>query len=624
MTARRRRRLTGLLYVAPAVIFVLVFTAVPLVGMVAMSFTNWSLITPPKFIGLTNFQAAVADGQFWGSLGYTLKYTLLITPILMVGGYLLALLVAPNTPLRRTTRAIIFVPVVIGLGVSSLLWVWLFDPTFGLINRALTDLGLIDKPIQFLGVDADLSTWSIIASVVWKVLGFGVILFVAAIQAIPSEINEATMVDGATLLAADPTGDRAADPPHDPAGHPDQRDRLAPGVRPVLHHDRRPAVQPDLDGRLLHLQELVPVPASRVRGGPVADPGADHPRLHGRPDGPDAPERDVTAVTVRAPVARAWSRVWAGRNRYLVGAVCLTICVFMLTPIVLSMLASVKTTAEAAAIPPTYVPHELSLDSYQRLWSYQAGLPTYLCNSFATAFMTIAFTLALTIPAGYALARFPVPGKELIFVFLLLALIIPYQALLTPIFLMFAQVKLTNTLVGLAIVHTAIQLPFSLYIMRNSFESVPRELEEAALTDGGNSWQILTSIFIPAVVPAIVTVALFAFVTSWNEFLAALVLLSRASTFTLPLILASARAETSLGGTDWGMLQAGITIAMIPCIGIYLLLQKYYVSGLHVRARSSDRSRATTRRSRKRMLAFVFRGRGADRCLGLPNSRPGS
>jgi multiple sugar transport system permease protein len=287
----------------------------------------------------------------------------------------------------------------------------------------------------------------------------------------------------------------------------------------------------------------------------------------------------MTAVTMGRPLARAWSRVWGGRNRYLAGAICLTICVFMLTPIVLSMLASVKTTAEAAAVPPTYVPHELSLDSYQRLWSYQAGLPTYLGNSFATAFMTIAFTLALTIPAGYALGRFPIPGKELIFVFLLLALIIPYQALLTPIFLMFAQLKLTNTLVGLAILHTAIQLPFSLYIMRNSFEAVPRELEEAALTDGGNSWQILRSIFIPALVPAIVTVALFAFVTSWNEFLGALVLLSRASTFTLPLILASARAETSLGGTDWGMLQAGITIAMIPCIVIYLLLQKYYVSG---------------------------------------------
>jgi multiple sugar transport system permease protein len=290
----------------------------------------------------------------------------------------------------------------------------------------------------------------------------------------------------------------------------------------------------------------------------------------------------MTAVTMRRPLSRAWSRVWAGRNRYLTGAVCLAISAFMLVPIVSSVLTSVKTRAEVAAVPPTYFPHELSLDNYARLWDYQAGLPTYFGNSLATAFMTIAFTLLLTIPAGYALARFPIPAKEGIFVFLLLALIIPYQALLTPIFLMFASlpIKLTNTLVGLAILHTAIQLPFSLYIMRNSFEAVPRELEEAALTDGGSSLQILRMIFIPAVVPAIVTVTLFAFVTSWNEFLGALVLLSRASTFTLPLILASARAETSLGGTDWGMLQAGITIAMIPCIAVYLLLQRYYVSGL--------------------------------------------
>jgi multiple sugar transport system permease protein len=199
MTAIRRRKLTGLLYLAPAIAFVLIFTAYPFVQMVAMSFTNWSLITPPKPVGLSNFQAMLNDKQFWTSLGYTIRYTVLITPILMVGGYLLALMVAPNTNLRRATRAIIFIPVVIGLGVSSLAWVWLFDPTFGLINRFLSDIGLIEKPIQFLGVDADRSTWSIIASVVWKVLGFGVILFVAAIQAVPSEINEATMVDGATF-----------------------------------------------------------------------------------------------------------------------------------------------------------------------------------------------------------------------------------------------------------------------------------------------------------------------------------------------------------------------------------------------------------------------------------------
>jgi multiple sugar transport system permease protein len=275
----------------------------------------------------------------------------------------------------------------------------------------------------------------------------------------------------------------------------------------------------------------------------------------------------------------AASRSWHGRTRYLVGAACIALCTIMVLPLLASVLASVKSPEEAAAVPPTYVPHGLSFDSYRRLWEFQAGLPTYLTNSLVVALLTIAFALVLTVPAGYALARFPIRGKELYFIFLLLALIIPYQALLTPIFLMFSDLGLTNSLLGLAIIHTAIQLPFSLYIMRNSFESVPRELEEAALVDGANSLQTLRRIFLPAVVPAIVTVMLFAFVTSWNEFLGALVLLSRASTFTLPLILASARAETSLGGTDWGMLQAGITIAMIPCIGIYLLLQRYYVSG---------------------------------------------
>jgi multiple sugar transport system permease protein len=199
MYARRRYKLIGLLYLTPALLFVLAFTAYPLVQMVWLSFNSWTLITPPKFIGLNNFTRAFSDDQFWVSLGYTLKYTLLITPILMIGGYVLALLVSPNTPLRRFTRAVIFVPVVIGLGVSSLLWVWLFDPTFGYINQFLTDLGLISKPIQWLGTDADVSTWAIITSVVWKVLGFGMILFVAAIQAIPTEINEATMVDGASF-----------------------------------------------------------------------------------------------------------------------------------------------------------------------------------------------------------------------------------------------------------------------------------------------------------------------------------------------------------------------------------------------------------------------------------------
>ena len=291
----------------------------------------------------------------------------------------------------------------------------------------------------------------------------------------------------------------------------------------------------------------------------------------------------MTAILERRHRARAAAtrvRARSGRSGYLLGALCIAICAVMLLPLLMSLLASVKPTAEAAASPPTYLPHGVSLDSYGRLWSYQQGLPTYLANSLGTALLAIGFTLVLAVPAAYALARFQIPGKEVIFVVLLLALIVPYQALLTPMFLMFARVGLTNTLVGLAVLHTAIQLPFSLYVLRNSLSAVPRELEEAAITDGASSWQVLLRILVPSTVPAIVTVALFAFIMSWNEFLGALVMMSRGSSFTLPLILAAARTETSLGGTDWGMLQAGITISIIPCVLVYLLLQRYYVSGL--------------------------------------------
>jgi multiple sugar transport system permease protein len=278
-------------------------------------------------------------------------------------------------------------------------------------------------------------------------------------------------------------------------------------------------------------------------------------------------------------VSSAAVRARRGHARSLTAAACIALSTIMLLPLLASVLASLKSTTEAAAVPPTYFPHGLSIDSYMRLWDFQAGVLTYLGNSAGAAVLTILFCLALTIPAGYALARFPIPFKEVLFVALLLGLIIPYQALLTPLFFMFVQLKLHNSLVGLAIIHTAIQLPFSVYLMRNAFEAVPRELEEAAVIDGCNSFQVLTRVCLPAIVPAVITVSLFAFITSWNEFLAALVVMNKDSAFTLPLILAAARQQTSIGGTDWGMLQAGVTISIIPCMAFYLLLQKYYVSG---------------------------------------------
>ena len=188
----------GLVYLTPALLFVTVFTVYPLTQMVWVSFNNWTLISPPKYVGLNNFIKAFSDRQFWISLTFTLKYTLIITPILMIGGYAIALLVSGNSVLQRFTRTVVFMPVVIGLGASSLLWYWLFAADAGFINTILRDLRIIPDRILWLGVNADVSNMAIIISVVWKVIGFGMILFVGAIQAIPTEVNEAALVDGAS------------------------------------------------------------------------------------------------------------------------------------------------------------------------------------------------------------------------------------------------------------------------------------------------------------------------------------------------------------------------------------------------------------------------------------------
>lgn len=265
-------------------------------------------------------------------------------------------------------------------------------------------------------------------------------------------------------------------------------------------------------------------------------------------------------------------------SRYLLGAICVAVITIMLWPLVMSLLASIKPPAEAAATPPTYLPQGLSFDNYLNVFDYQAGLATYVMNSLIVAFLTIVFCLGLAIPAGYGLARFNVPYKEVLFLLMLASMMIPYQALLVPLYLMFSSINLAGTYVGLAIVHTILQLPFSIYLMRNSFEGIPRELEEAAVVDGCTTLQILRRVFIPLVVPGMVTVSLFAFIMSWNEFIAALVFMSNENSFTVPIMLTGV-ATGDFGTVDWGALQAGVIVSIVPCALVYVLLQKYYVSG---------------------------------------------
>jgi multiple sugar transport system permease protein len=182
---------------APALLFVGVFVLIPLGQLAAGSLTDRSLLGGGKFIGVANYLHIWNDSSFWRALEFTAKYTLVLTPILMGLGFALALLTADNTPLRRLTRTIVFLPVVIGLSSSSLLWFWLLDEQVGLLNKLLVDLHVIGEPIVWFAT-ADLAFWAVVISITWKVVGFGMVLFVAGIQSINPDILEAALMDGAS------------------------------------------------------------------------------------------------------------------------------------------------------------------------------------------------------------------------------------------------------------------------------------------------------------------------------------------------------------------------------------------------------------------------------------------
>ncbi len=185
---------------APALIFVGVFVLVPLGQLIAMSMTDRSLLGGGRFVGFGNYIRIWNDAGFWRALLFTVKYTIVLTPILMILGFGLALLTVDKTPLKRLTRTVGFLPVVIGLSSSSLLWFWLFDEQVGLLNKLLTDFRVIAQPMVWF-VSADLAFWAVVISITWKVVGFGMVLFIAGIQSINPEIMEAAVVDGARYWA---------------------------------------------------------------------------------------------------------------------------------------------------------------------------------------------------------------------------------------------------------------------------------------------------------------------------------------------------------------------------------------------------------------------------------------
>lgn len=239
------------------------------------------------------------------------------------------------------------------------------------------------------------------------------------------------------------------------------------------------------------------------------------------------------------------------------------------------LLTSFKPPTEVLAIPPTFIPSRFELTNYASALS-DPGITRSFVNSLVVAVGGTLLTLVLAIPAAYAAAFY---GTKLGRAFLMIALIVrmlPPVALAIPIFQAFRQVRLIDTQVGLMLAQTIISLPLVIWLLAAFFESIPQALEEAALIDGCNRLTAMIRVTLPVAGGGIAVAAIFAFLSSWNEFLFALMLTS-VNAVTVPLTIANFKSQF---GLDWGSMTAMAVMYSLPVIAVTLALQRRIVSGM--------------------------------------------
>lgn len=246
----------------------------------------------------------------------------------------------------------------------------------------------------------------------------------------------------------------------------------------------------------------------------------------------------------------------------------------VLFPLLWMLSVSFMATGEAAVFPPPLLPRAPTLEHYRDLFVNQ-GMGRYMWNSFALATLATALALGFTVPAGYAFAKLAFKGRDRVFQILIGALVVPAQIGTLPLFLMLKSMGLVNTYAG-ALVPWLASI-FGLFLVRQYALSIPDEMLEAARVDGATEGQIFRRIVLPTLTPILVTLGLFVFLGSWNDFLWPLIILTDQSNYTLPVALAALSREHV---QDVELMMAGAVITVAPVLVLFLALQRFYIRGM--------------------------------------------
>lgn len=255
------------------------------------------------------------------------------------------------------------------------------------------------------------------------------------------------------------------------------------------------------------------------------------------------------------------------------------ISIFFLIPFIWIISTSLKAPSDISEYPPKWIPENPTFQNYRNIFAFGDGVfTTYFWNSTMLTLVTVVTVITISSLAGYGFSKLEIPFRNILLILILMAMMIPFHGLLIPLFSIIQGLGLLNSHLALVVIYVTFQLPFTVYMMKNSFDALPVSLRESALIDGASEFKTYFRVLLPLVWPGIATVAIFSAYTTWNDFIIALVFANTNDLRTLNVGL----TNLAIGeyGTSWGLLSSGSVISIIPVIILFIFLQRYFISGL--------------------------------------------
>jgi ABC-type glycerol-3-phosphate transport system permease component len=289
----------------------------------------------------------------------------------------------------------------------------------------------------------------------------------------------------------------------------------------------------------------------------------------------------MAATTARSRSGYQAPSIWERTGRLmgdnLIWLSLLLLLVWVVIPMFWSIMSTFKTPIEVYRTPPSIFPDRLLLDSYRRVLTYP-GFARFFVNTLYLAVTSTLLTVVISTWAAYAMARYAFPLRNLLLVLILVPRIIPRISLVIPLYGLVVRLGLLDTYTALIITYTATAIPFATWIMTGFFQTIPKDIEDAARIDGASLWQIMWRVMIPMALPGIITVGVFSVREAWNEFPFALSFTTSAEMRTLTYQLYLMR--DTMGLEDWPLLNAFAILTILPILIVYLRFEKRVVSGL--------------------------------------------